>query len=41
MAEGPVLKLLFVGDVVGKGGRRAVKDLLPKLKKESPKPKLP
>lgn len=34
MAEGPVLKLLFVGDVVGKGGRRAVKDLLPKLKKE-------
>ncbi len=34
MANGPVLKLLFIGDVVGKGGRKAVHALLPELKKE-------
>ena len=30
---GPVLKLLFVGDIVGKGGRAAVKNLVPVLKR--------
>ena len=25
------MKILFIGDVVGKGGRRAVTELLPKL----------
>lgn len=34
MGNGPVLKILFIGDVVGKGGRRAVKALLPELKRE-------
>lgn len=34
MSNGPVLKLLFIGDVVGKGGRRAVKELIPKFKRE-------
>ena len=29
---GPVLNLLFVGDIVGKGGRAAVKNLIPQLK---------
>lgn len=29
---GPVLNLLFVGDIVGKGGRNAVKALIPVLK---------
>ena len=29
---GPVLNLLFVGDIVGKGGRNAVKALVPVLK---------
>ncbi len=31
---GPVLKLLFLGDVVGKGGRKAVQSMLSGLKKE-------
>ncbi len=31
---GPVLKILFIGDVVGRGGRMAVRNLLPDLKKE-------
>ena len=30
--NGPVLNLLFIGDVVGKGGRNAVKILAPELK---------
>ncbi|MBO4304085.1 MAG: YmdB family metallophosphoesterase [Lentisphaeria bacterium] len=30
--EGPLLKILFIGDVVGKGGRNAVKKLVPVLK---------
>lgn len=34
MGNGPVLKILFIGDVVGKGGRKAVKALLPELKHE-------
>ena len=32
--SGPVLNLLFLGDVVGKGGRCAVRDLVPYLKRE-------
>ncbi len=32
--SGPVLNLLFLGDVVGKGGRCAVRDLVPDLKRE-------
>ena len=31
---GPVLKILFIGDVVGRGGRMAVRNLLSDLKKE-------
>lgn len=31
---GPILKILFIGDVVGKGGRKAVKALLPEIKRE-------
>lgn len=31
---GPVLKILFIGDVVGRGGRMAVKSMLPVLKKK-------
>ena len=34
MGNGALLKILFVGDVVGKGGRNAVRDLVPKLKRE-------
>ncbi len=30
----PVLKVLFIGDVVGKGGRKAVKALVPELKRK-------
>ena len=30
--NGPVLNLLFIGDVVGKGGRNAVRLLTPELK---------
>lgn len=30
--NGPLLKILFIGDVVGKGGRSAVKKLVPVLK---------
>lgn len=30
--NGPVLNLLFIGDVVGKGGRNAVSLLTPELK---------
>ena len=30
--NGPLLKILFIGDVVGKGGRSAVKKLVPLLK---------
>jgi len=33
-SNGPVLNLLFVGDVVGKGGRSAVKALVPELKRK-------
>ncbi|MBO7147132.1 MAG: YmdB family metallophosphoesterase [Lentisphaeria bacterium] len=33
MSSGPVLNLIFVGDIVGKGGRNAVKALIPELKK--------
>lgn len=29
-----LLKILFVGDVVGKGGRNAIRDLVPELKRE-------
>lgn len=32
--SGPVLNLLFLGDVVGKGGRCAVRNLVPELKRE-------
>ncbi len=31
--NGPVLNLLFIGDVVGKGGRNAVRSLVPELKR--------
>ncbi len=33
MASGAVLNILFVGDVVGKGGRNAVRNLVPELKR--------
>ena len=33
MADGPVFNLLFIGDVVGRGGRAAVKSLVPELKR--------
>ena len=32
--SGPVLNVLFLGDVVGKGGRNAVRSLVPELKRE-------
>ncbi len=32
--NGPILKILFIGDVVGRGGRAAVKAMLPELKRE-------
>ncbi len=32
--SGAVLNFLFIGDVVGKGGRNAVRDLVPDLKRE-------
>ena len=32
--NGPTLNLLFIGDVVGKGGRKAVQALVPKLKQQ-------
>ena len=32
--NGPTLNLLFIGDVVGKGGRKAVKALVPRLKQQ-------
>ncbi|MBO4491998.1 MAG: YmdB family metallophosphoesterase [Lentisphaeria bacterium] len=32
--SGPVLNLLFLGDVVGKGGRRAVAAMVPRLKQK-------
>ena len=28
------MNFLFIGDVVGKGGRNAVRDLVPELKRE-------
>lgn len=34
MPESPVLNILIVGDVVGKGGRNAVKSLVPELKRK-------
>lgn len=34
MSNGALLKILFVGDVVGKGGRNAVRALVPELKRE-------
>ncbi len=34
MSSGPVLNLLFVGDVVGKGGRQAVRAMIPELRKK-------
>ena len=33
-SNGPVLNLLFVGDVVGKGGRAAVRELVPELRRK-------
>lgn len=33
-SNGPVLNLLFIGDVVGKGGRAAVKALVPELRRK-------
>ena len=32
--NGPTLNLLFIGDIVGKGGRKAVKALVPQLKQQ-------
>ena len=32
--NGPSLNLLFIGDVVGKGGRKAVHALVPQLKQQ-------
>ena len=34
IVSGPVLNLLFLGDVVGKGGRRAVAAMIPRLKQK-------
>lgn len=32
-SNGPILNILFIGDIVGKGGRNAVKTLVPELKR--------
>ena len=32
--NGPTLNLLFIGDIVGKGGRKAVRALVPQLKQQ-------
>jgi len=31
---GALMNLLFIGDIVGKGGRKAVKQLVPELRRE-------
>ncbi|GAI24566.1 unnamed protein product, partial [marine sediment metagenome] len=30
-----MIKILFIGDIVGKPGRKAVKEILPRLKREN------